>query len=615
MGAVEPTLAMWVVLALVASAIVAFSQSRIPIEFTALTILGALALFVHLARPEPAPGLPPYGVAEVFSGFANPALIAVISLLVVGQGLIATGALEAVSQQIFRLAKLGHGTALALALGCALLMSTVINDTPVVVMFIPILVALAERLRLPVNRFLMPLSYVAVLGGMTTLIGSGTNLLAAGAAAELGVAPLGFFDFTVPGLAIAAIAFPYAAFVAPRLLGQRRTEAETGEAEPAQQFVAHFQIAPGSKLVGAGARIGHFAELADMTVLLVSRDFRHFLPPFERLVLRAGDVVTAAATRKVLTEAFLRRHGIQPLAGTANEVAPTRAAGRPGTEAIAEAVIAPASQLVGERLVGVDLWPEYRCTVLGVKRRSAMTRAEIADYRLEPGDVLLIGGKPRDFRALRASHDILLLERSMVELPRYHHAWRAGLIFLAVVATVASGAAPTELAAFIGAVLMIASGCLNMSEAFRAVDRRVALIIAAAVGLGGALQATGAALYIAQGLLGALEGASPRLVLSALFILIAVFANVINAKACAVLFTPIAVAAAMRLNLDPLPFVVTVIFASNCCYATPIGHQANLLVMAPGRYRFADYLAAGTPLVLIVWVAFMLIVPWYYGLN
>ncbi|HLB06078.1 MAG TPA: SLC13 family permease, partial [Alphaproteobacteria bacterium] len=152
-------------------------------------------------------------------------------------------------------------------------------------------------------------------------------------------------------------------------------------------------------------------------------------------------------------------------------------------------------------------------------------------------------------------------------------------------------------------------------EAFRAVDRRVALIIAAAVGLGGALQATGAALYIAQALLGALEGASPRLVLSALFILIAVFANVINAKACAVLFTPIAVAAATRLNLDPLPFVVTVIFASNCCYATPIGHQANLLVMAPGRYRFVDYLAAGTPLVLIVWVAFMLIVPWYYGLN
>lgn len=614
MAAVEPGLQMWLTLALVAGAIAAFAQTRIPMEFTALALLAALGTLFFLAPLEPIQGKEAYGIEQLFAGFANPALIAVVSLLVVGQGLINTGALEAISQRLFRLVRLGPGVALTLSFASATAISAVLNDTPVVVMFIPIMVALAERLRRPADRVLLPLSYVAILGGITTLIGSSTNLLAAGTAAGLGAPELGFFDFTVPGIVVAALGFPYAVFVVPRLLG-RRTAAEGQENEaPSRQFVAHFQLAPASRLVGQSTRAGLFAALPEMTVLAVSRDFRRFLPPFERLVLRSGDILTVAATRKVIVDAFHRLGAVDPLASAPEEPDAPAKAERRSEDAIAEAVVAPASRLVGQPLVQADLRPEYRCALIGVERRSGMSRAEIADYRLEAGDVLLIRGRPRDFRALRASHDILLLERSMTDLPLYHHAQRAAVIFAAVVAAIASGAVPTALAAFLGAVAMIAAGCLNLRQAFRAIDRRVVLIIVSAVALGGALQATGGALYIAKELLGALEGASPAVVLSAFFLLIALFTNVLSNNACAVLFTPIAVEVARRLGVDPLAFVVAVIFASNCSFATPIGYQTNLLVMAPGHYRFADYLKAGAPLVLIVWAAFSLFAPWYYGL-
>lgn len=616
MAAIEPGFHMWIVLAMVGAAIVAFAQTRIPLEFTALSILAALALLFFLVPLEPAAGAEGFGIEEVFAGFANPALVAVISLLVMGQGLINTGALEAISERLFRVARLGPAIALALSFASATAVSALLNDTPVVVMFIPIMAALAERLRRPSHQVLLPLSYVAILGGITTLIGSSTNLLAAGTAAGLGERELGFFDFTVPGAVIAAIGFPYAVFVVPRLLGRRRTAEEEEEAsEPSRQFIAQLQVGPKSKLAGTSPRAGLFSALPEMTVLSVSRDFRRFVPPFEKLVLRPGDVLTVAATRKVLVDAFRQPDTIGPPAAGPEEERPATESERRSEEAIAEAVVAPASRLVGQALVQADLQPEYRCTLIGVQRRMGMSRAEIADYRLEPGDVLLIRGKPRDFRALRASHDILLLERSMIELPLYHHARRAAFIFAAVVAAIASGAMPVALAAFLGAVLMVAAGCLNLRQAFRAIDRRVALIIVSAVALGGALQATGGAVYVAEQLLSALEGQGPAVVLSAFFLLIAVFTNVLTNNACAVLFTPIGVAVAHRVGVDPLVFVIAVIFASNCSFATPIGYQTNLLVMTPGSYRFSDYLKAGTPLVIIVWVAFSLFVPWYYGLR
>jgi di/tricarboxylate transporter len=243
-----------------------------------------------------------------------------------------------------------------------------------------------------------------------------------------------------------------------------------------------------------------------------------------------------------------------------------------------------------------------------------MFRQRVTDIRLEAGDVLLIQGRPEDVQALRANRDVILVEWTQETLPNYFHARRAAMIFAAVVLVAATDLLPIVVAAVAGATAMLLTDCLTARQAARAIDRTVVMTVAATLALGAALQETGGANFLAAELLNAVAGAGPGWVLSALFLLIALLTNVLSNNASAVLFTPIAVILATQLGVDPMPFVYTVIFAASCSFASPIGYQTNLLVMAPGHYRFADYVRSGAPLLVILWLCFTLFAPWYYGL-
>ena len=252
--------------------------------------------------------------------------------------------------------------------------------------------------------------------------------------------------------------------------------------------------------------------------------------------------------------------------------------------------------------------------VLGIQRRSQMIRARVTEIRLEPGDVLLVQGRESDVEALRGNQDILLVEWTAAEMPAVHHATSTLVIFAAVIGSAALGIVPIEIATLVGAGAMLATGVLNIRQAARAIDRTIVMMIAAALALGSALQATGGAEFLAGLLLSAVGDASPAVILSAFFLLVAVLANIISTKATAVLFTPIAVGLANGLALPIEPFAVAVVFAANCSFASPVGYQTNLLVMAPGNYRFVDFIRVGSPLLIIVWLIFSLVAPWYYGL-
>ena len=236
------------------------------------------------------------------------------------------------------------------------------------------------------------------------------------------------------------------------------------------------------------------------------------------------------------------------------------------------------------------------------------------DIRLEAGDVLLILGPRRRIERLRGNPDVILLEWSARDLPAIEYARRALGIFALVVVAAASGLVPVVVAAVAGAAAMIASGCLNIHQAQRAIDRRVMLLVWAALAMATAMQATGGASYLAHILIATLAGAPTPIVLAAFFLLVAVFTNVLSNNATAVLFTPIAIGIAANLGVDPTAFVFAVVFGANCSFASPIGYQTNLLVMGPGHYRFADYARAGLPLIVLVWLTFSLFAPWYYGL-
>ncbi|HET6519459.1 MAG TPA: SLC13 family permease [Geminicoccaceae bacterium] len=613
MPAVEPTLHMWLTLALTGLAVVAYAHERLPVELTSLVVLAALMLLFQLyPLRDAATGaelLPP---EALLSGFASPALVAVAALLVVGQAMVTTGALEGVARGLFRLGGGRPRLTIGLSLVGVTGVSGFLNNTPVVVIFIPILLSLAERFGRPAGQVMIPLSYCAILGGMTTLIGTSTNLLVSGELARLGLPRFAFFDLTVPGLVLVAAGGLYMLLLARWLPRYARGEPAIVPAD-GRQFIAEIDLAEGSPLVGQTSTAGMFPGLPDVLVRLIERQGRTILPPFEEATLQPGDLLIVAATRKVLTEMLARNPG--QLLGRASEERPDDGTPRdPAGAVLAEVMVRPASRMIGQSLEYTNFPARSRCTVLGIQRRARMLRARMGSIRLEAGDVLLVLGRGADVRRLRADPDVLLMEWSASELPAYHHAPTAALIFGAVVLPAALDLVPIVITALLGVVALIVTGCIGVGQAARAVDRQIVLIVAAALAQGAAMEATGGAAYLAMTLLGWLEGAPPAAVLSCFFLLVSALTNVLSNNAAGVLFTPIAVNVARSLGVDPFPFALAVAFGASCAFATPIGYQTNLLVMGPGHYRFRDFIRAGLPLIAVLWLAFSLFVPWYYGL-
>ncbi|AXS40251.1 SLC13 family permease [Breoghania sp. L-A4] len=596
----------------IAGTIVLYAMERFRIEAVALGSVVALILIFTILPLQTPTG--PLGPTQFLAGFANPALITVMALLTIGQALFQTDALDKPAQllmRMFRGSRIGATTPLLLVVGA---ISAFLNNTPVVVMFLPVLVALASAQGTSATKVLMPLSFITILGGMTTLIGSSTNLLVADVARRSTDVTLKFFTFTPLGTVLALIGVVYIVFVMPRLLKPRRTmadELQTGAG--GKQFIAQIAISYDHPLVGTTSVAGMFPSLKDMTVRLVQRGEKPFLPPFDNLVLEPGDTVIVAATRSALTRALSGRHAIIGSEGVEQQPSEDKQPASEGAATLAEAVVAPGSRLIGRTTAQASLRAETGCVVLGLQRRSRMPRMAMTDIRLEAGDVLLLAGTRGDIESLRGNHDVLLLDWSAAEVPQRQYAPRALTIFMLVVACAATGVLPIATAALAGAFAMLMMGCLNVRQALRAIDSRIFMLIGASLAAATALEATGGAEAVAEALVNAMEGQSPRVILSALFLLIAVLTNVLSNNATAVLFTPIAAGIAARTGVDPEAFIVCLIFAANSSFATPIGYQTNLIVMGPGHYRFSDFLRAGTPLVLIIWLSFTLLAPWYYS--
>ncbi|MGI9483869.1 MAG: SLC13 family permease [Hyphomicrobiales bacterium] len=612
-------LQMWVTFGVIFLAVVSYVLERVSMELTSICVIVVLLLFFHFFPVTGDDGANLLGADSMLSGFANPALITIIALLVIGQGLYHTGALIRPTRRIAILGRSRPQFTLIATLVSAGIISAFMNNTPVVVIFIPVLTALAHRLHVSPSKVLIPLSFISILGGMMTIIGSSTNLLVAGIAVKSGIPEIGFFDFFIPGLVLATVGCFYVIFLAPRLLPDREALPASETGLSGKQFIAQIEVTPEHVLYGERAVAGLFPHLKQMTVRLVQRGEHVFLPPFEDVRLKTGDLVIVAATRKALTEALMAPEGILTTDLPAEEAdddgsEPAQIDASGGELTLAETVIAPASRLIGRRIGQSGLRTDTGCIVLGIQRRSRMIRGRLEEIRLEPGDTVLMLGTRSRIRALRANRDLLLMSWSAEELPDMKLATRARLIFLATITAAATGFVPIVLAALAGAAAMVPAGCLNVRQASRAFDRRIYLLIGAAIAMALALDKTGGAMFLAQGVVNAFAGASPAVILSALFLLIAVLTNFLSNNATALLFTPIAVGTARELGIDPLPFLYGVIFAANCSFAAPMGYQTNLLVMGPGHYKFSDYTRVGAPLIIILWIVYSLFAPVYFDL-
>ncbi len=590
-------------LLVIAVSTVLYATERYSIEAISLGVIAAyLVIFVVVGLPARDGAL---GAAAILQGFSNTGLITITALLVVGQGLYHTDALERPAHNLVKWVSSTGTLGLAVVFVVIATLSAFMNNTPVVVMFIPIISTLAHAMKFPTARVMMPLSFVTILGGMTTLIGSSTNLLAANVARQSGAVDLSFFSFTPIALVLAAVGLPYVLIVIPLILRSRGTMADAIRGSQGKQFIAEVPIRAGNPLVGASANAGMFPQLKDMTVRLVQRGERPHLPPFENLTLQPGDIVIVAATRPALERALAGQSSV--IRGEDEE--------RPlGVVTLAEAIVAPGSRLIGRTVSQAGFRGDTGCVVLAIERRSRMPRMPMTDIRMEAGDVLLFAGPRRGIEDLRGNRDILLIDWTAADVPARQRAPIALTIFGSVITLAATGLMPIVAAAVLGAFAMLATRCLNTRQAARVVDGRIVMLIASAIASATALEATGGAEILAQALLNALVDAPPPIVMSALFLIVALITNILTNNAAAVLFTPIAIGVAAHLNLPAEPFVVTVILAANASFATPVGYQTNLLVMGPGHYRYKDFLVAGGPLILLLWGTFSIAGPWWYGI-
>lgn len=605
----------WMVYAVIGLAIIAYASDRWSIEFVSLGIMAAL-LLVFSILPMVGPTLNDrFGIsigaavqqgfvdpAFLLDGFASPVLFTILALLVIGQALFQTDALAPVARLATRIGGKREVLAILLIILIAGASSAFLNNTPVVVMLLPVIGAMAAKLPGGARPFLIPLSFATILGGTTTLIGSSTNLLVASTAERNAGYMLGFFDQSALAVLLVIAMLPYLLWIMPNILKKDAASVPTTTFR-GKQFIAEQRLVAGDALVGARATQGLFTGLKDITVRSVRRGPRLFLPPFDNLELMPGDTVVVAAKRDELVKTFV--------ASTQAEEEDRR-----GVLSVnaSEAMLAPGARFVGQSIDVIAAYLGGEHKLLGIERRSRMPRVALDALRLEAGDVFLLASTDDGLENLRGQRELLILEETRAEIGNRERAPMAIGIFAVAIICVLLGFADLMVATVAAAFAMVATGCLNIRQATRAIDPRIVMMIGTALAMGAALQVTGGDRAIAAGVMALAADAGPTVILSAFFLVVAVLTNILSNNATAVLFTPIALQLAGDLSLPPEPFVMAVLLAANCSFATPIGYQTNLLVMGPGHYRFSDYVKAGAPLVVLYWLAFTLLAPWYFSL-
>lgn len=600
--------------AIIAVGVFFYVTEKLAIEITSLLIVVAFCLLFSLFPMQSDAGENMLSVETLLSGFANPALFAVLALLVMGQGLFHSGALEGIIDLITQDAKRNPRLTIFITFSLVAILSAFLNNTPVVLMFIPILSAIVTRGAMQNGSGFMALSFISVLGGMLTLIGSSTNLLVAGAVKRLGADTIGFFDQTPIGLICAASGLIYITFIMPRILRHHDASParDTVADVTGRQFIVEIRLRPDDALIGAQSSAGFFPDLAGMTVQMIDGHNGIMIPPFDDYTLQAGDRLFIAATRRELNDLLGQSEHI--LSSQVTRLT-RRSSDKPDDEfMLAELVVAPGSRMISRATYQTGFRHDTECEIIGVQRRARMLRHQLSDIRLEAGDVLLVIGKKSNIERLRTNRDALLMEWSARELPNFKNAARARIIFALTIFAAAVNLVPIVTAALGGALAMLVTGVLNVRQAARGIDLRIFLLVGAALAMSEALMATGGAGTLSSQFLTLFDGASPAVILSAFFLFCAVLTNLLSNNATAVLLTPIAIDLALRLEAPPTAFIMAVIFAANCSFATPIAYQTNLLVMTPGNYRFSDFLKAGTPLILVIWLTYSIVAPIYFGL-
>jgi di/tricarboxylate transporter len=600
------------VMALTAVALFLFARESLPVETSSLLIVALLAVgFTVAPYVEPTTG-EPFEPLRFFAGFGNEALIAICALLMASQGLIATGALTPLGRVVSRVWQVSPQLAMGVVLVVTAVVSAFMNNTPQVVLMIPILTGVALRSAISSAKLLMPMTFASQIGGMGTPIGTSLNLLVIASAVSLGVERFHMFDFLAPAALAALAGLLYLWLIAPRLLPDRAPA--FANISP-RIFEARLHLSEHSTVVGLTLAEAKKLTAGDLSVQAVVRAPGLSIVPLPDVVLRPADQLVICDTPERLME-YARElkaalfSGDTPVDAQHPLTAPD--------QQTAELVLTPASPLRGRTLSRSNFDWRYQVTPLAIHRPGEATAlgqsTALRDARLGVGDVLLVQGPAERITQLKQRSDLLVLDATSA-VPLTAKAPLALAIMAGIVLVASLRIAPIAIAAVCGVLLMITTGCLKWRDAVRALDASMILLTVASLALSLALVTTGGAAFIAQ-LLVAISGSlAPVAMLSATILLMALLSNVISNSAAAVIGTPIAIELARQLGLPPEPFVLAVLFGVNMGYATPLADNCNLLVYSAGGYAFKDFVRVGVPLTIIMWLALSWLLPQFYPLH
>lgn len=586
-------MSIWIVSAILMVTLYLLITEKISVDLIAVGIIVAL-MVSRVLTP-----------LEAVAGFAHPAVITVGSMFLLSKGLIRTGAVGFIGEKVVLLARGNAKLALLMILLTVAVASAFINNTPVVVLFIPVVMRMCCNFGLSPSKFLIPVSYASILAGTCTLIGTSTNIIVSDLSAKSGYGAIGMFELSTLGVPIAALGIVFLLVAAPRLMPSLLNPTCEIENSEHRRYLAEISIPRGSKLIGKDPGTVFAEDYPHLEVLELIRYSHIFHPGRDDLTVSADDLLLVKGSSNDLVEILHHDDVELPLTQKDLSFGPSKK-----ETFVVELIIPPQSSLLGQRLLGSDLMRDPDIHVIAIKRSGLhYTEKQIRDVKLRVGDIILVWCDGDKLERMREEVDFIIVEDVHHEIVHKRKAWKALLIFAGLIIAATLGLADIMVCALTAVFLMILSGCLQMRDAYRALQADVLLLIAGTVALGTAMEKTGTSQLYADAYLGLFRGASPALVLGGFILLASISTQVLSNNATAVLLFPVAVSTALGLGVDPRPFIMAVCFGASACFATPIGYQTNLLVYGPGGYRFSDYLKLGIPLNFLVLILGTLVIP------
>jgi di/tricarboxylate transporter len=591
-----------IVLAVIVAAMVFFFKEWLPVEVTAMAAIAVLLLADAMTPLEI------ISARDFLRGFSNSAPVTIASLFVLSAALERTGVIDAIGRFLVAQSRGSLMRAMALILLVPLPLSAFMNNTPIVVILMPAVLAMARAGGLPPSKLLIPLSFATILGGTCTMIGTSTNLIVDGIVREAGLAPFGLFSITPLGVIYAIIGCAYLLVLGPRLLPNRETLSSLLTPDMRREFLVQASVPAESPLVGQVLGELLKGPLRGMRVLEVRRRGLNLQDELTGIVVEAGDRLLVRTGTKGVHH-LKSTDGVQvgfPGLGGALEAMEEREA------MVMEGIVGPNSSLVGRTLKNLHFRQRFGVLILAIHREGRNVTSRLESLPLEFGDTLLVEGPREGIARLLEQRDFINLSEVTEKPYRREKAPLAIAAMAGFMLAATFSGLDTSVIAFLCALGVVLVGCVTTSEAYDSVEWKILLLIISMLAVGRAMENTGTAEWIANHVTGWFAPLGPLVLLSAIYLLTSILTEIVSNNAVAALLPPIVLKMADNMEISPLPFVVAVMFGASASFATPIGYQTNTYVYGAGGYRFADFMRIGVPLNLVLWLAATLLIPLFW---